>query len=276
MAWLSNSIDVIAIFINFFAIVVGFFYVQWQIRTMRAIENEKRVIAIQALISELQYNKERLLEYIDHWWMGAHSYLTIVNGSSPTYDLQTPRFINYEQFLPLACYDNESLAGRITEIYINCDACRALINQILNFISNNQLNKNNSPQALNDYEKEIVKHNKQICEISKNTFNLFDKAISELMALKESVHGKKNREARVDKKNIKRIIAREGLIIVGIAVTGGLILLFSIMLPEKTSYRETLGVIGSSILIYSWNIIYLFYLLIRFIIWALRTLREGK
>lgn len=78
------------------------------------------------------------------------------------------------------------------------------------------------------------------------------------------------------KKKIKRIIAREGLIIVGIASTGGLIALLSLMLPEGASYRETLGFIGSLILIYSWNIIYLFYLLIRFILWAIKTLKEQK
>ena len=73
---------------------------------------------------------------------------------------------------------------------------------------------------------------------------------------------------------IKRIIAREGLIIVSIAITGGLIALFSIILPDNVSFKETLSMIGFAVLIYSWNIIYLSYLVVRFIIWAIRTLKQ--
>lgn len=72
----------------------------------------------------------------------------------------------------------------------------------------------------------------------------------------------------------KKIIAREGLAIVGIALTGGLITLLSIILPDAVSFKETLSIIGFMVLIYSWNIIYLFYLLIRFIIWAIKILKQ--
>ncbi len=72
----------------------------------------------------------------------------------------------------------------------------------------------------------------------------------------------------------KKIIAREGLTIVGIALTGGLITLLSIILPDTVSFKETLSIIGFMVLIYSWNIIYLSYLLIRFIIWAIKIVKQ--
>lgn len=73
---------------------------------------------------------------------------------------------------------------------------------------------------------------------------------------------------------IKKIIAREGLIIVSIAMAGGLITLLSMILPDAVLFKEILSIIGFTVLIYSWNIIYLSYLLVRFIIWAIRTLKQ--
>lgn len=63
-------------------------------------------------------------------------------------------------------------------------------------------------------------------------------------------------------KNLKKVIAREGLIFICI-VAVGLIIAYS-------KYDVQLGGLGTAIF---W-IGYPFYLLIRFIIWAIKTLRE--
>ena len=67
----------------------------------------------------------------------------------------------------------------------------------------------------------------------------------------------------MDKQKIKRIIAREGLIILCIAV---LTILFWV-LTRGGDIEDTSALIP---------LIYPIYLLIRFIIWAVRTLKEGK
>ncbi len=88
------------------------------------------------------------------------------------------------------------------------------------------------------------------------------------------------------KKKLKRIIAREGLVLLGIIFLGTLILLFSISLMNKNNilfrflpldYYTTeivlakiLKAIGISITILG----YPAYLLIRFINWAIKTLKE--
>lgn len=79
----------------------------------------------------------------------------------------------------------------------------------------------------------------------------------------------------MDKKKTKRIIAREGLTIVGIAVLGSLIALLSFIFPDNASIKDILITVGLLILIYSWNVIYLSYLLIRFIIWGVKNSKFG-
>jgi len=83
----------------------------------------------------------------------------------------------------------------------------------------------------------------------------------------------------MDKKKIKRIIAREGLIIIGIIA---LIVLSHTLLPRFLQYKGDIfdEVAGTNrILFLCQSLSYAFYplyLLIRFIVWALRILREGK
>jgi len=88
------------------------------------------------------------------------------------------------------------------------------------------------------------------------------------------------------KKRIKRIIAREGLVLLGIILLGTLILIFSKCLLNKNNilfrflpldYYTTevllakiLEVIGISIIILGYPV----YLLVRFVNWAIKTLNE--
>jgi hypothetical protein len=65
--------------------------------------------------------------------------------------------------------------------------------------------------------------------------------------------------------NIKKIIAREGLVIIGSIIVLALI---GLVLFAITRNSEWFGVI--LIIVY----LYPIYLLVRFIIWAIRTLRE--
>lgn len=91
----------------------------------------------------------------------------------------------------------------------------------------------------------------------------------------------------MDKKTIKQIIAREGLIFLSILVVSGIIMLMGLwlsllprdLLDDKTFWNNQHCAIGEIISVSGFIFIYAgypFYLFIRFIIWALRTLREGR
>lgn len=90
----------------------------------------------------------------------------------------------------------------------------------------------------------------------------------------------------MDKKTIKQIIAREGLIFLSILVVSGIIMLMGLWLSslpldllDKTFWENQRRVIGEAISVFGFISIYAgypFYLLIRFIVWAVRTMREGR
>lgn len=82
----------------------------------------------------------------------------------------------------------------------------------------------------------------------------------------------------MDKKKIKRIIAKEGLVIIRLMLIGGLIeilraFLYNIRPHTRFKYLYVPDQIIVSGLI-TVVICYPVYLFIRFIIWAIRTLRE--
>jgi len=79
------------------------------------------------------------------------------------------------------------------------------------------------------------------------------------------------------KKKIKRIMAREGLILLGVIFIAGIIIFIVNRFPPRCIIEGNLVIMPTNKIAYGIYIlifVYLFYLLIRFTIWALRTLRD--
>ena len=72
----------------------------------------------------------------------------------------------------------------------------------------------------------------------------------------------------MDKKKIKQIVAREGLILLGLAIASHI--LYNLEINQIAKYPVS----SNFHLRHSFVWAYLLYLLIRFIIWAIKTLRE--
>jgi len=79
----------------------------------------------------------------------------------------------------------------------------------------------------------------------------------------------------MDKKKIKRIIAREGIILLIVVITGTLGFLWVWFTKDILIYYTTLELWRNWLLLIAIPF-YTIYILIRFIIWAVRTLREEK
>ena len=75
------------------------------------------------------------------------------------------------------------------------------------------------------------------------------------------------------KKDIKKIIAREGLILLGIIVLSAIII-FALSITEFAVVGEQIGQKIVTFVFILMLLGYPIYLLARFIIWAIRTLRE--
>lgn len=81
----------------------------------------------------------------------------------------------------------------------------------------------------------------------------------------------------MDTKKIKRIIAKEGLILLGIIFIAGIIIFIANRFPPRCIIEGNFTIMPTNKIasgIYILIFVYLLYLLIRFLFWALRTLRE--
>jgi len=162
-------------------VIAGFCFTQKQINAMRHIEKEKRTIAIQSLILELEYNKQLVNQYLQHCKDGGHLDLS---GKSYTWELITPYFENY-QYLALACYTNIGLAKDITVIYSKLEACKVIIKQINFFWANNIIIKETVINGRQLLQSEIVKYNSYLLKACNDVVNLFDNVVKQLNSVKE-------------------------------------------------------------------------------------------
>jgi hypothetical protein len=94
--------------------------------------------------------------------------------------------------------------------------------------------------------------------------------------LKESKFPPQNNTKGPSKKNIKRIIAREGLISLCLLTVGSIYFLYNFFSGKSSLFMTTPLELWRNHLLLIGVPFYIIYLPIRFIIWALRTLREGK
>lgn len=174
---------IISLVVMFITVGAGFFYTQRQIDIMKNIEKEKRRVAIQAIIVELESNEKTLEAYAEHYEKGGHS------GKETNYswDLVAPSFNNYNLYLIQACYSDKTLAKEITSIYSIMEACKALIEQNLQATAYHSLtirDKDPNAEKLKEY---IVSNNKLIYDFSRSILPKIAKIKGGLEGLKKSI-----------------------------------------------------------------------------------------
>jgi hypothetical protein len=174
--------------IALFTITIGYFYLRKQISVARNIEKEKRIIVIQALIFELNYNKKLIEEYKEHSTVGDN---LGKSGNSFSWEWNSPLFVNYS-YLSQACYTDTALAQKLTFIYSSLRSCEVIIKQVHVLIANNIQIKNQVINGRNLLRDEVIRLNRQLWDISKEITDLFDDPIKELSILQCSLQEGKN------------------------------------------------------------------------------------
>lgn len=154
-----------------------------QIDEMLKIENEKRLIAIQALIEELKYNKEVIKWYIQHSEEGANINLEKKGFS---WEWNPPHFGAYEQYLGLACSKNIGLALKITSLYAKLESCKTIVYYIHQLLANNLIEVKVITGGDQLLEQHVKNFNKQIYDISREIKDSFDELILGLETLMQN------------------------------------------------------------------------------------------
>ena len=154
-----------------------------QIAEMRNIEEEKRIIAVQALVEELKYNKDVITLYIQHSEEGGN---VDPNKKGVSWEWNPPHFTAYSQYLNTACGKNIELAVKITSLYGKLESCKTIVYYIHQLLANNIIEVKTITGGDILLENIVKVFNKQICDISKEISNQFDSLITELENLCKS------------------------------------------------------------------------------------------
>jgi len=287
---------------------VGLIYAWVQIRLMQSNEADRKRLAVLSLIQELEYNKKLITEYVDHAEKGGN--VTPNADGVITYELNKPSLIAYERNVVLACGNDEGLLKDIASLYEKIDACKVLVDEVLLIVANNRIDCMLGYKK-NDFNAVVGKMNKRLSQEAVAVDELIDVVIKNLKFLHKSSKELK----KIDMGKIKRIIAREGLIILGIAISGFIIafvgdfiwqhskayidwvtpsiykyeplsiklfwnralLLFSFYnFPQINGLKWGIGMWIEHLGEFVFLYSYLIYLPFRFIVWAARTLKEKK
>ncbi len=177
------DIIIINCLIPILAILIGYWYVILQINAMKEIEKEKRIIAIQSLIIELEYNQQIVEGYKQHAEEGNN---LGKSGVGYSWEWNSPSFGNY-QYLIHACYTDMDLAHKITVIYSKLQACEVIVNYIHQLLASNIQIKNQVINGRNLLQQEVISLNNQLWNIGKEMLGLFAEPIEKLFVIKRSL-----------------------------------------------------------------------------------------
>ncbi|MFA6349576.1 MAG: hypothetical protein WCY12_01445 [Candidatus Omnitrophota bacterium] len=175
--------SIVNFLIALFTVIIGYLFVKKQIVAMEEIEKEKRIIAIQSLIFELEYNKALIGEYKEHSEVGNN---LGKSGDSYSWEWNTPLFVNFPCLIQ-ACYTDIKLAQKITFIYSKLWACEIIVKQVHHLIATNIQIREAIPNGKALLRNEVVKLNNQLWDIGGEIVNLFDEPIKNLTKIKMSL-----------------------------------------------------------------------------------------
>lgn len=159
-----------------------------QIAEMRNIEDEKRIIAVWALIEELKYNKDVISWYIQHSEVGGN---VDPKKKGVSWEWNPPHFTAYSQYLNMACCENIELAVKITSIYGKLESCKTIVYYIHQLLANNIIEVKVITNGDTLLENIVKIFNKQIYDISKEIVSQFDDLITNLENLCKPKRDKK-------------------------------------------------------------------------------------
>jgi len=172
----SNLIQIIVLFFMFVTIIETTGSTQEQINEMRKIEEDKRLVATESLLKELQYNNDVVASYIQHTEEGAN----VKKAGVYSWEWNVPQFGAYERYLTIVSREDLELSRRIVSLYSQLESCKNIILYIHQLLADNALEKyiiTNGHQLL---EQEVKKYNSQLYGISKNIKNSFVEPIAKL------------------------------------------------------------------------------------------------
>lgn len=109
-----------------------------------------------------------------------------------TYEWNKPRLGAYERYLILACRDNLDIVNEITTLYNKLEACRVIIETVHHLVATNII-RIQREGGRNEFNSEIIKHNKQLNQISKEAKDLNGKLIKKLESIK-NLSQRKNKQ----------------------------------------------------------------------------------
>lgn len=176
----SNFIQLIMVFLAAYSIVTTILYARKQINEMHKIEEDKKQIAIESLITELKYNNTIINDYIQHAESGGT--VTPKPGGIDI-ELDVLQTKAYETYLTIACGGGSRLAINIISLYMQLYGCKNIVSLLHQLIASNILNPyavTNDQQLLNE---KIRYFNIQIYNICKKLQGLPDGLIKELQSI---------------------------------------------------------------------------------------------
>lgn len=151
-----------------------------QIAEMRNIENEKRIIAVRALIQELKHNKDVVTWYIQHSEVGGN---IDPNKEGVSWEWDPPHFTAYSQYLNIVCVENIELVAKINDIYSKLETCKVIVYHIHELLANNIIMVKTIVNGETLLKSVIKKFNKQIYDVSIEIISQFDDLIINLESL---------------------------------------------------------------------------------------------
>ena len=149
---------------------------QEQINEMRKIEEDKRLVATESLLKELQYNHDVVASYIQHTEEGAN----VRKPGVYSWEWNTPQFGAYERYLPVISRGDLEFSRKIASLYSQLESCKTIVLYIHQLLAGNALEKYIITNGHLLLEQEVKKYNSQLYDVSKNIKNSFDEPITKL------------------------------------------------------------------------------------------------
>ncbi len=166
---ISIFLQSIALLFAVIAIIVSWCYGQMQINQMRKIEENKRFLATESLIYELEQNKNWVGQFITDYEKGAHSGRKLADQVILyTWAWNPPQLVNYENYLVIACNGDKELAIKIINLYSRLESCKVIVHFIHELIINNA------------EAKIIIEYNEKLKNFCEEIRNYFDEPIGKL------------------------------------------------------------------------------------------------
>lgn len=168
--WMGSLIMIIGIAVGLITIIVMWQLAQKQIKQIRKIEEDKRLIGVESLIYELEQNKNWVHQFIHDYAVGGHKGKIDKNTFIYSWVWNPPQLIAYENYFTIACGYDKELAIKIINLYSRLESCKVIVHFIHELLINNAGEK-------------IIRYNNGLKDICSEIRNSFDEPITKLKSI---------------------------------------------------------------------------------------------